>query len=107
MIVRGGRETTRRVASVTTPRVPSLPTNSFIMVSYNVEEAVFMADRVIVMSPRPGTVIGKGKADIPRPRARYLRDEKYFSHVDEVLALLEKGKRRHPAPKCAIPPSEA
>jgi NitT/TauT family transport system ATP-binding protein len=73
-------------------RNPTLPTNSFVMVSHNVEEAVFMADRVVVMSPRPGKVVGEIKVDIPRPRSEYLRDKQYFQFVDEVVDLLEKGK---------------
>jgi len=73
-------------------RDPSLPTNTFIMVSHNVEEAVFMADRVIVMSSRPGKIVGEVKIDIPRPRAGYLRDAMYFKLVDEVVDILEKGK---------------
>lgn len=73
-------------------RNPALPTNSFVMVSHNVEEAVFMADRVVVMSPRPGKVVGEIKIDIPRPRSEYLRDKQYFQFVDEVVGLLEKGK---------------
>ncbi|HVP26402.1 MAG TPA: ABC transporter ATP-binding protein [Candidatus Bathyarchaeia archaeon] len=72
-------------------RNPALPTNTFIMVSHNVEEAVFMADRVIVMSPRPGKVIGEIKVDIPRPRTQHLRSKEYFRSVDEVVKLLEKG----------------
>jgi len=75
------------------------PPNTFLMVSHNVEEAVFMADRVLVMSPRPGRLLGEVDVDIPRPRAQHLRSSHYFTHVDEVLALLEKGKRAHPAPK--------
>jgi ABC-type nitrate/sulfonate/bicarbonate transport system permease component len=70
----------------------TLPINTFIMVSHNVEEAVFMADRIVVMSPRPGKVIGEIKVDIPRPRSEYLRDKQYFQYVDEVVSLLEKGK---------------
>lgn len=70
----------------------SLATNTFFMVSHNVEEAVFMADRVIVMSPRPGRIIGEVKVDIPRPRMQYLRDPVYFKYVDEVVEVLEKGK---------------
>ncbi|MBX5329274.1 ABC transporter ATP-binding protein [Candidatus Bathyarchaeota archaeon A05DMB-5] len=73
-------------------RNPALPTNTFLMVSHNVEEAVFMADRVIVMSPRPGKVIGEVKVDIPRPRSKYLRDPVYFKFVDDVVELLERGK---------------
>jgi len=74
-------------------RDPSLPTNTFVMVSHNVEEAVYMADRVLVMSPRPGRVVGEVKVNLPRPRTEYLRDQKYFQSVDEVVAILEKSKR--------------
>jgi len=73
-------------------RNPTLPTNTFIMVSHNVEEAVFMADRVIVMTPRPGKIIGEIRVDMPRPRSDYLREKQYFKYIDEVVELLEKGK---------------
>ena len=73
-------------------RNPALPTNTFIMVSHNVEEAVFMADRVIVMSPRPGKVVGEVKIEIPRPREKHLRDSAYFNLVDKVVEILEKSK---------------
>lgn len=76
-------------------RDPILPTNTFIMVSHNVEEAVFMADRVLVMSSRPGKVIGEAKVDIPRPRSQYLREKEYFRYVDDVVELLEKGKTKN------------
>jgi len=71
---------------------PSLPTNTFLMVSHNVEEAVYMADRVMVMSPRPGRIVGEVRVDLPRPRMEYLRAPEYFHRVDEVVAILEKGK---------------
>ena len=73
-------------------RDPALPTNTFIMVSHNVEEAVYMADRVIVMSPRPGKIIGEVKIDVPRPRTEHLREPVYFKLVDGVIEMLEKGK---------------
>jgi NitT/TauT family transport system ATP-binding protein len=66
-------------------RNPALPTNTFI-------EAVFMADRIIVLSPRPGEVVGEIKVNIPRPRSQYLRAKEYFDYVDETVKLLEKGK---------------
>jgi len=73
-------------------RDPNLPTNTFVMVSHNVEEAVYMADRVLVMSPRPGRVVGEVKVNLPRPRTEYLRDPKYFQSVDDVVAILEESK---------------
>jgi len=74
-------------------RDPSLPTNTFVMVSHNVEEAVYMADRVIAMSPRPGRIVDEVRVNLPRPRAEYLRNPEYFQRVDEVVAILEKSKR--------------
>jgi len=74
-------------------RDPSLPTNTFVMVSHNVEEAVYMADRVIVMSPRPGRIVGEVRVNLPRPRTQYLRDPEYFRRIDEVVAILEGSKR--------------
>lgn len=71
-------------------RDPDSPMNSVLMVSHNVEEAVYMADRVLVMSHRPGRIIDEVKIDIPRPRGNYIRDQIYFKYVDEVMAILEK-----------------
>ena len=75
-------------------RDPSLPTDTFVMVSHNVEEAVYMADRVIVMASRPGRIVGEVKVNLPRPRTKYLRDEKYFRSIDDVVAILEKNKQQ-------------
>ncbi len=39
-----------------------------IYVTHNVAEAVYLADRVIIMTPHPGTVKSEIKIDLPRPR---------------------------------------
>jgi NitT/TauT family transport system ATP-binding protein len=67
---------------------PSLPTNNFVMVTHNVEEAVMMADRIIVLSPRPGRVVGELKVPLPRPRFEHLRDPIFFQTVDRLLGML-------------------
>jgi NitT/TauT family transport system ATP-binding protein len=74
-------------------RDPSAPPNSMIMVSHNVEEAVYMADRLLVLSSRPGKLVGEVKINIPRPRQEHIREPIYFEHVDKVVELLEKGKK--------------
>ncbi len=80
-------------------RDPSLPTNTFIMVSHNVEEAVFLSDRIIVMSPRPGRVVADLAVDVPRPRTSYLRDESYFKAVDQIMEILAQHGKPAPTQK--------
>jgi NitT/TauT family transport system ATP-binding protein len=70
---------------------PSLPTNNFIMVTHNVEEAVMMADRIIVLSPRPGKVVGELRVPLPRPRFEHLRDPVFFETVDKLLGMLSSN----------------
>lgn len=41
-----------------------------LMVTHDIEEAVYMADRIMVLTPRPGTNIGEIVVDMPHPRDR-------------------------------------
>lgn len=65
-------------------------TDTFVLITHLVEEAVLLADRVIVMKPNPGRVVGSVKIDIPRPRFDYIREQVFFNKVDEIKELLKK-----------------
>ena len=41
-----------------------------LLVTHDVEEAVLLADRIVLLSPRPGRVVDELTVDIPRPRER-------------------------------------
>lgn len=63
-----------------------IPTKAILMVSHNIEEAVFMADRIVVMDKDPGRIIAELKIDLPHPRQR--QSEAFRALVDHVYALL-------------------
>jgi NitT/TauT family transport system ATP-binding protein len=48
----------------------NFPSQSILLVTHNIEEAVILADRVIVLGSNPGHIRGEVKIDIPRPHDR-------------------------------------
>jgi NitT/TauT family transport system ATP-binding protein len=58
-----------------------------ILVTHDLREAVFLADRVLVMSARPGSIIAEHKVELPRPRTLAMTYEPMS--VDLVLELRE------------------
>jgi len=64
----------------------NMPPDAVIMVTHNVEEAVYMANRIIILSPRPGKVIADLKIELERPRNR--KDPEFYRWVDKVYSLI-------------------
>ena len=50
---------------------------TMVLVTHDIDEAIYLADRIVIMSPRPGTIKRVVRVDLPRPRDRtgYLATE--------------------------------
>jgi NitT/TauT family transport system ATP-binding protein len=66
-----------------------------LFITHQIDEAVYLSDRVVVMTARPGQIRDVITVDIPRPRPlRIKRDPQFVKYVDQVWNLIEEEGRR-------------
>jgi NitT/TauT family transport system ATP-binding protein len=66
---------------------------TIIFVTHNVSEAIFLADRVVVLTPRPGRLAHIFPIDLPRPRTVDMTFTPDFIHlVREIKSTIETGR---------------
>jgi NitT/TauT family transport system ATP-binding protein len=63
-----------------------LPIKSILIVTHNIEEAVLMCDRILVLSTNPGRVVAEIKVPFAHPRNRL--DPTFRQMVDDIYALM-------------------
>jgi NitT/TauT family transport system ATP-binding protein len=56
-----------------------------LLVTHDIEEAVYLGDRVIVLSSRPARVMEIVDVDLPRPRDPYIRTQRRFQELREHI----------------------
>ncbi|HWS45459.1 MAG TPA: nitrate/sulfonate/bicarbonate ABC transporter ATP-binding protein [Acidimicrobiia bacterium] len=83
---------------------PDFPTRAMLIVTHNIEEAVLLADRILVLSSNPGRIRAELTNDLARPRDR--REPRFEALVDEIYGIMtgrEEPSKPAAAPAAAAP----
>lgn len=71
-----------------------MPIKSIIMITHGIEEAVLMADKIVMLSRDPARVIAEINIELPHPRNR--KSPEFEKIVDSVYKVLTKGEFEEP-----------
>jgi NitT/TauT family transport system ATP-binding protein len=64
----------------------AFPAKSILVVTHNIEEAVLLADRIVVLGANPGSIRGEVKVEMPRPRDK--KGPRFVALVDHIYAVM-------------------
>jgi NitT/TauT family transport system ATP-binding protein len=76
-----------------------------LFITHSVAEAVFLSDRVVVMTPRPGRIDKIIEIELPRPRTLVMRESTKFTNYSRQIMdlLLARGVLRESAGEASTP----
>ncbi|WP_329428851.1 ABC transporter ATP-binding protein [Streptosporangium sp. NBC_01495] len=94
---------TREELSAELQRIRTESAATVVLVTHSIEEAVLLADRVVVLSPRPGRVREIVEIDVPRPRSlgRDAHAERLAGYGAELRSLLAEPLGERPSERAA------
>jgi NitT/TauT family transport system ATP-binding protein len=80
---------TRETMNAELQRIWMNQRKTILLITHSILEAVFLSDRVLVMSGRPGTMDAVVEIDLPRPRTLgMMTDPRFGRHADEIRLRL-------------------
>jgi NitT/TauT family transport system ATP-binding protein len=82
----------------------TLPTRAILMVTHNIEEAVFVADRIVIMDKEPGRIAAELRIELRRPRFR--KGTAFIETVDRVYATMAGQTQPEPMELGSAPGEE-
>jgi NitT/TauT family transport system ATP-binding protein len=83
---------TREQMAIQLQRIWMERTKTVLFITHSISEAIILADRVLVMSPRPGRVLSDIKIDLPRPRRMEDANSPEFARLtNEVRGYLRSS----------------
>jgi ABC-type nitrate/sulfonate/bicarbonate transport system ATPase subunit len=68
---------------------------TMLLVTHDIDEAIYMSDRIVIMTPRPGRIERIIDVDLPRPRER--NDPAFMAMRARILELLHFAGAARPA----------
>lgn len=61
--------------------------------THNIEEALFLADRILVLSEKPANIVAEFKVEFPRPREEAITlTEEFLQYKREIYNILKGGR---------------
>jgi len=91
---------TREVMQAELLRIWNAARKTVVFVTHQIEEAVYLSDRVVVMSARPGRILADLRIDLPRPRALDVkRSAEFTTYAARIWKLLASQHATGVAPQ--------
>lgn len=87
---------TRETLSTELLRIWESRRKTVLFVTHSIPEAVLLADRIVVLSPRPSRIVDVVTVDLPRPRSAEVQDSPAFAELVQTLKGSLRRTQRTP-----------
>jgi NitT/TauT family transport system ATP-binding protein len=87
---------TRELMQAELLRIWNEANKTVLFITHQIDEAIYLSDRVLVMSARPGKILANITIDLPRPRQLEIkRTPEFITYADQIWGLIAKQLKPH------------
>ena len=87
---------TRELMQAELLRIWNEASKTVLFITHQIDEAIYLSDRVLVMSARPGKILANIAIDLPRPRQLEIkRTPEFITYADQIWGLIAKQLKPH------------